>query len=625
MLEIGGWPVGAFRSSSGEYVYCVEPGAVEPSGAQKSARTVSSLPAYSAYTFDQSGWKGTVTSGALSGKRLRQINYVLWEHGRTKSKAKAVAVQLAVWMLRGDPGAEAWLDHHLGWVRANGGKAYIDRARELVAEAQAQAVVAVAPKPKPLRIEPDEADPTTGTVAYPAGTTELRIDGGAFDNGGELLKVSGGKAGRATWTATPHDEEWQGEQVVSITGNWKLKAAGWPAKVSVQPPVVALQQRLAAGIGPVTSTFSGRLSTTERTDIAFEPVLSTLVEERMLSADGDRFSDTVEFEIADGSAPWPSREGDDGQIEYAPVLAQGTVYGPFEAPQEPGDDVPDDAPTAGDAAVIAEHGPGEYRVESTAGPTGPGYYYWVWRIREEEQTAELREADLLPQGYDFSDDFGLVDEGHVVPTGLRWDTELEERVLDAGDAVLRDRLTVEPHGGVWLRDESGDRIPAVIRLTVYGSDTEPARAATAPEDARRLTEARVEVDRPVDGGVVVDPIELPSDTRGWVTVQACLYAEDQPERWRGYTEEWCDDYGIPEETARISEPEQPGQPEEPARPDDPELALTGSDGDSMLSAGVPLVGLGLLGSGAGALLLGGLLRQRSRGGARHYGLHHPGR
>ncbi|MFC7765602.1 hypothetical protein [Leucobacter soli] len=287
--------------------------------------------------------------------------------------------------------------------------------------------------------------------------------------------------------------------------------------------------------------------------------------------------------------------------------------------------MPDDAPTAGDAAVIAEHGPGEYRVESTAGPTGPGYYYWVWRIREEEQTAELREADLLPQGYDFSDDFGLVDEGHVVPTGLRWDTELEERVLDAGDAVLRDRLTVEPHGGVWLRDESGDRIPAVIRLTVYGSDTEPARAATAPEDARRLTEARVEVDRPVDGGVVVDPIELPSDTRGWVTVQACLYAEDQPERWRGYTEEWCDDYGIPEETARISEPEQPGQPEEPARPDDPELALTGSDGDSMLSAGVPLVGLGLLGSGAGALLLGGLLRQRSRGGARHYGLHHPGR
>lgn len=640
MITIGGWPVGAFRSSSGRYVYCLEPGAVEPSGAQKSARTVSELPAYRAYTFDQSGWDGTVASGSLSGGKLRQINYVLWEHGRTKSASTAVAVQLAVWMLRGDPGAKKWLAHHLDWVKKHGGQKYIDRAEEFVDEARRKAVAAAAPKPAPLKIE-QGAEPGTGTVGYPAGTTRLSIDGGVFDEGGTTLKVRDGKAGRAAWRASPQMSaqtgEWRGDAEVSITGKWSLAARGWPAKVSLQPPVVALQQRLASGIGPVSSTFSGVLAGTERVESSFEPVLSTLVETRILTAGEDPFVDTVELDVAEGSNPWPSRRTG-GETEFMPLLAEGTVYGPFEQPQSIGAEVPDGAPVAGNAVLRAERGPGAYRVESASMPSGSGYYYWVWRIREEDQPAELRSSGLLPGGYDFADDFGLADEGHVVPTALRWSTELARRELGVAETELIDRLAVRAEGGTWLRDEHGEPVPARIRFTAFHSESEPEQQAAAPEGARRIAERIVEVDAGAGdekirndaddsgvggeaGGGTGSPVqsvalELPVLRAGWVTVQACLREEDQSEEWRGHIEEWCDDYGVPAETAKLSAsaPREAPEPEQPRRPRLAETGAAGSPGFIGAPRLSELSGLaaGLLGAGSAVLLVGGLLRSSTR-------------
>jgi len=613
MIVIGGWPVGSFVTSTGAYAYCIEPGAVLPAGAQKQRKTVGSLPGYSAYTFDQSGWKGTVTSGPLSGKRLRQINYVLWKHGRTKSTATAVAVQLAVWILRGDPGAEAWLEHHLDWVREHGGQSRIDRAQEMVAEAKAKAVVATAPKPGALKIAQGD-DPGTGTVAYPAGTTQLQIDGGEFAGGAQKVQLNGGKAGSLAWRSIAKGDEWQGEHTVEITGKWSLKASGWPARVTVHPPVVAKQQRLAAGVGPVTSTFSGRLSASETVELRFQPVLSTRVPQRLLSAGKDRFSDTVEFDIAEGSEPWPSRdagEGAEGEgaddssaAEFVPIVAEGVVYGPFDTPQRVSGEPPAGAPVAGHARLLADRGPGEYRVESDDRPRGSGYYYWVWSIREEAQTPEVRSGGLLPSGYRFADDFGLVEEGQVVPTALRWSTRLvQRRLVDDGARLLelRDTITVRPRSG-WLRDAEGAVIPVRIRLTVYRSDARPERAAHAPRTAERVAHSLVEVNERALRGVRSDVIPLPAGTRGWVTVQACLRHEDQPRKWQGYTEEWCDDYGVPAETARIVSGSA-------APPDALRLAETGSDAASRDDGSGPLLGVGLLYSGVSSLLIGGLVRQ----------------
>ena len=179
---------------------------------------------------------------------------------------------------------------------------------------------------------------------------------------------------------------------------------------------------------------------------------------------------------------------------------------------------------------------------------------------------------------------------------LRWSTSLEERELSSERLVLRDRIAPEVEGGVWLRDAAGAPIPARIRLTVFQSDEEPRRRKEAPEGAVEIARGFVDLSSSV-GSVEADAIALPPATRGWVTVQACLLHEDQPEELRGYAEEWCDDYGMPEETARISSP--------------PALSVTGGEADPRLGA-LPLLGLALLYSGVSALLTGALLRRSRR-------------
>lgn len=604
MVSVGGWLVGAFVSSTGDVVYCIEPGAAEPRGAQQGGRTVSSLPGYSHAFSDQTGWTGSVSSGPLSGEKLRQINYVLSRYGDTTDLASAVAVQIAVWVLRDDPGARAWLDHHLDWMRRKGGGGHVDSAMRIVQEALEQAIAAPRPVPEPLRIERDAPDPDEhgeygGTVHYPAGTTELHIAGGVFESGGSRLAIEGGRAGSARWRAAPHADGWRGRHEVSVTGSWRIERVGWPAEVRLFSPETAGQQRLVGGVAQAAVVFTGPLSATDVAELQFAPVLTTEVPERFLGA-GERFADTVTLASAAGTRDWPSRLGRQGVVEFAPIAAEGTVYGPFEAPQAPDDEVPPGAPVAARARLVADAGPGEYAVESEDAVPGAGYYYWVWSIDAAGQPTEAADGALLPSGYRYADRFGLVEEGQVVPSRLRWSTSLAENELHPVRAVLRDRITVHAEDGRWLRDVEGDPIPARIRLTVYRTPERPVRGPDAPEGAEEVARGFVDLSAP-DTTVEAAAIQLPAGTTGWVTVQACLWHEDQPDAWRGYAEEWCDDYGVPEETARIATIDS--------------LTETGAREAPRLAA-VPVLAGGLIYAGVNALVAGVLLghtRRRRRG------------
>ncbi len=618
MVSLGGWAVGAFRSSGGTYAYCVEPGAANPVSKQKAAVLVSSLPGYSATTTDSTGWNGQVTSGPLGGEGLRQINYVLWKYGRTTSAGRAAAVQLAVWMLRGDPGAKAWLEHHLAWAESHGGAAYVVAAEKFVSEAKIHARAAVAPKPGPLTIT-RKPGATSGTIRYPAGTVRLKITGGAFAGGEHLIDVNGSKPGQVKWAVTWSKKSWERERNVAFSAHWKRQVSGWPKRISLLPPTSAKQQRLGGGIGPAMSTFTGRITAEEAVARSFEPILSTRVPSRTLEAGEDRFSDRVTLRVAPGAPPWPTRLGAKGK-EYAPITAYGTVYGPFEKPQEQSAEIPESAPMIGSATLEARFGPGEYPVQSGIIADEPGYYYWVWRITQDGQDPDVLSGGLLPKDYAFQDDFGQVEEGQIVPTALRWRTELVDRELDAEDPELQDRVFARAKGGIWLRDEEGERIPARLRLSVYRSDTRPQRQSGVPEHATKISETVVEVRGGATAAdeVLSDTLALRPETTGWVTVQACLKSQDQAEEWRGHFAEWCDDYGMPAETARSARPAPskpaapapPATPAAPAQPAPPEsLALTGG---SRSDGSLPSLGLGLLGAGGGALLIAGLWRRRLR-------------
>jgi len=407
MLNLGGWQVGSFLSSRGGYVYCLDPGGAVPSAAQQAPTRMSSLPGYSLRHFDPTGWDGPVSSGTVSGERLRQINYVLHTWGNTTSAAKAAAVQLAIWKIHAEPGAKAWVDHHFAWARNHGGASQVTDAEAMVAEAKRNAKAAAKPTPGAVRLEYDD-ERGSGRVTVPAGVTGIQISGGTFANG-ETAAALGGAATELEWRPTLHAAGWAAQHGVRITADWQARVPDWPAQVLVHGATAPLQQRLGAGIAPTTRQYNEQLTATLDINTTFHPVVTSQVPEAELTVDVDHFSDTVTLDVAPESDPWPQviRDADS---EYAPLLLEGVVYGPFEVAPERSETPPEGTPVAARVTLLADAGPGSYEIASTERPAEPGYYTWVWSIRAAAQPEDSGVQALLPEGYTFSDDFGVAEE-----------------------------------------------------------------------------------------------------------------------------------------------------------------------------------------------------------------------
>jgi len=415
MKDYGGWTVGTRQVDTGEFTYCIEPGAITPSGPQHGATEVDALRAYSFFTYDATGWSGTTESAGVSGAPLSHINYVLTRYGATRDREIAVAVQFAIWLLRESPGEQAWLTHHLAWVEAHGGEAEIAHARELVVEAR-RAVTGQHETPDPgslsLTVSSEEQG-STGTVTYPAGTTELRIQGGTFPDGSSIFAPAA-SGGIAEWgVMNPHAENWIPESTVQIDGDWTASGETWPAKLSIYASIDPDQQTLAWMVGPVAQEHRGSYAAVS-TPLShrFEPVLSTRVLNARPGA-GEALTDVVTLGASDASGPWPSRRSAVGMISWLPIQLEGVIYGPFDDAQEIREEVPTDAPVFERVTLIADQGPGDYRVEAVERPSRSGYYYWVWSISASGQP-EAAQAAMLPEGYRFSDAFGLPEESHLV-------------------------------------------------------------------------------------------------------------------------------------------------------------------------------------------------------------------
>lgn len=612
MLAFGGFHVGAFQSSNGALVYCLEPAVDTPHSDQHSPTRVSSLRSYSISVNDEWGWSGQVTTSAASGEVLRQMNWVLSEHAPGASAERAVAVQVALWELRREPGNSAWIDGKRALISQHGGQSHVAAGVQLAAQAKAEARGAGSSVPAGGLELQAGVEHGTGTVTYPAGTTSLSLVGGVFENGANELVITDANAGVASWTAALHEPNWARFHDVSVSGEWELQETYWPAEVILHPATVEAQQLLGAGVAPVKGVNSGSFEPVSlRKDSQFAPALVTQVPEIIVTRDGGVFSDTVSVFADPDGAPWPTRGDDHLRLE-----AEGTLYGPFNAPQPESSQAPHGAPVVLHSTVVIDRGPGDYEIRELERPLETGYYYWVWKIAEESQSDEVRASDLLAGGSVFSDNFGIKAESQLVPTELRWVTQLRERRLTPERLLIEDSVRVSLHGGAWLRTETGERIPANIRFTIYQTDEEPVRQATPPAHAEELGHVFAEVTE-LDTWVDAPRFRLPEGTTGWVTVRACLYADDQPVEVRGYIAQWCDDFGVPEETAEILAPDNPETPEVPEVPEVPDvpsdpvreepLAKTGSANHSALA----LAGGGVLGGGALLIGLASMLRTLS--------------
>ncbi|UTX52133.1 hypothetical protein [Leucobacter aridicollis] len=592
MISYAGYHVGAFTTADGSRAYCLEPGVDAPVSAQLKPTRVTKLPGYSVEVNDAWGWRGTVNTQAASETQMRQMNWVLAEHGDTADADRAVAVQVALWEIRREPGNAAWIDGKYGLFRANGGTANVEAGKRLAAEARTAALAPGHASPKGELVVTTDEEALGGSVQYPAGTSGLSIAGGVFDDGATQLRVEGASAGSADWTASPHEPSWNSTTEVTVTGTWSVDEKYWPAELILHPATRDTEQRIGTGVKPVVGTNTGEFAGTAVSfSHDFAPAITTQVPAEFVQRADPVFRDVVT--VSAGSGGWPSA----GVAAFMPIVADGTLYGPFEAPQVEDVVAPDGAPVAGAAELAVDSGPGDYAVELTVQDAATGYYYWVWEIREERQTQAVRDSGFFAAGAVYSDRFGVVAERHIVPTELRLETALVANRLEPGDRSLIDTVRGVVGSGTWLRDEEHAFIPAVVRLTFFQSDGRPTQQPEAPENATELGSLTVSLAGP-DSWVTAEPFELPEHVRGWVTVQACLAPEDQDDDSGELFVPWCDDYGIPAETAEIIEPDAPSTPSE-------KVAATGASAGELPA----LFAAGMVGAGG---LLGGIVALRRK-------------
>lgn len=554
MLSYGGWELGPLVLADGRYVYCLEPGTLTPVADFDHPTVTTELRGYSVRTFDQTGWAGVVKTEPVAGIPLQQMNYLLSTYGQDDNPKFRVALQLALWELRVDSGAQDWFTHHIAWVRAHGGSWEVDRAQQLIREANDKSPHKNLPVLDNLQLSlgHDLEDDTliTGTLGYPKGTRSLQLSGASFLDGSKEQNVDPKYSGTVPWVREAHIPMWSNLHEISATGEAEQTLRQWPAQVVLYPPNDRTQQIQGAGFGAseqIIITPYPKISV-DQLDV-FEPVLSTAVTQQVLRPSVDIFSDVVTVTVSD-TQRWPKRSIGTGDYEFLPVKVSGTLFGPFASEQEVATTAPGDARIAATKILTVASGPGSYRVDLPEVTEASGFYYWQWAIRESEQDDAVIRSALLPTDYVYQDRFAEPAEEHVVAMSFNVRTKLREHVLRSIPLSIVDDVDFSLNSGRWLQDSAGENYPVTLRLSVFQEDIPPVRSHEVPRNAKLIAEQLISGNQPVDfsdSGV----IELPEGTTGWVTVRACVVVADQPDAVKPYVIPGCDDYGIPAETARI--------------------------------------------------------------------------
>lgn len=545
--------IGAFRLGNGTLTYCLEVGVYDPYGAQHAGQRVTSVPGYDlGYVVRPNiAFSGTVAAPTLQDPTvMRQINYAISVWGNTSDNSQAAATQLAVFMLRGSP--SEYLDAVLAGIESRGGANVVTRARQIVADARANARAPRAgetPAAPTLHIDESGA---SGSVEYAAGTTRITLTNAIFsDSGDTSMQVSPTQGG--TMMITPlRSAGWDHSFEVEATAEWETGREGWKNELTLYTPVTEGEQRIAAAVGESTDmTLNGTASARATASGKWWPEVSTEVSHKFVKI-GETFADSVTVTANPSGSDWPMHI--DGT--YLPLTVEGTLYGPLlvDPTLSPKDDAPADAPVLDRVKITADRGPGTYAVESEKPAPDVGFYTWVWSINWESQDSAVTRPDqtgeptLAASEFPVRDRFGETSETHVVKQGLTISTKLEHSVIGRGWSVTDEVYTEAPdrsHG-------TPADIPLHFRGTLYHSETKPERQEHAPDHAEKIGE--VIHTSSGETRFTSDPVPVPLNFDGYVTMQWCVLAADQHDEVRALIDDTCDEYGIADETAEIQTP-----------------------------------------------------------------------
>lgn len=514
---------------------------------------------------------GGVSVAATTGAPLKQIAYIMSKYGQTIDNAQAAAVALAIWEIRGADGrGDAGYQQELALTRASVGSGVVALANWYIDEAAQRVTAFAAGDEAELQLTRSQESPYRGAVAVPAGTTTLTIENGVFGGGTTTRSwgADGAPSGTSlTWEGRPPASAgWDRYYRVGFSGEYLSFAetvkwgsgGGWQSSIMSDEPV---RRSLRAGHIDL--------------DTRWAPIVSSEVTEKFLSV-GEQFSDTITF-APSASETWRWRVGAAGTQEWMPVKAKGTVYGPFlsDPALNPAPEAPAGSPIAATIEMTTEvsrdHSvPQRYEVTLPEQVPEQGYYTFKWDIDGADQDPALTGADdclapdavsgcrVLSTDYFYSDGFGAAGETQLGKMRPRFFTRLSGREVGLGQAFTDD-VVIEAMQN-WLRGSDGARLPLTLTGTAYlMPGAELAQSTEVPDEAVPFASVSVTTDAKANGQTLTsEPLVIPVSTPPeltHVTMRWCVVNAEQQPQSQGVWEESCDDFGIPDESARVIRPD----------------------------------------------------------------------
>lgn len=467
---------------------------------------------------------------SLSRQQLAELNYVLDRWGQIRDPQISAAVALFVWSVASptqyNSHGMSGDDFYVAIAPAANRPAILANLATMRQQASANAITDPA-----VALSLTMSDQYAGSLtvsAHPASLTgPVTLTNGVFADGTTTRTLG---AGTHSITGTPEE----GAPSYRVAASMSVDAAGYGAALDFY--ATPGKQRLIAAVAGSTASLSARAESPV-IDLDFQPEIETQVAAKFVQA-GDPFVDQLAVSVTKHS--WIKLDG-----TPVPVLAEGRLYGPFDAQPAEANAPPSGAPLLGTEELTLTH-PGTYSSPGTLIAPESGFYTWVWSIDKSKQGEVAR---YLTDS--FTDRFGRITETSITPFQPEAVSRADGKLVKPSDEVT-DTITVSSTNGMWLK-QNGDFIPVIFEGTAYQvpGTLPPAQGATVPADAVPLGTVSVTATGP---GTYTSPkVTLPQG--GFVTWVWQITKTTQPEWVRPFiAADWQDDYGINVETHSVRWP-----------------------------------------------------------------------
>ena len=335
----GGY-LGNYIAPDGTRVYCIDAGRDWPSGSTGSGFVTGAV--------------NTEWGAPLDAATIQRFNFVLTAYGQTTEPETAAAVNAYLYAFTS------------GWARTHGsgyaaGLHYINgnpgvgaAYAKVWATAEASAGSALVPAAALVIEMTSPRDGTVRVTATPStsvGTLTL-IGAVAADTGETSVVVRDGAEIVIRGVPDP------GVSSYSISAAAQFRAIAPPGP-AVTVYVTGNQQRTIRHSAPAQLAFEAT-TTVGPITIPFAPVLASEVEHSTVGF-GERLIDSLTVTLADPEQVWPLADG-----VPLPIVAVGTLYGPFPAPPTNAEHPPADAPVHGTARIALTGTPRAASIARTA-------------------------------------------------------------------------------------------------------------------------------------------------------------------------------------------------------------------------------------------------------------------